>query len=254
MRVGILTAALVWLGAAPAAAVAAPVTVFAAASLTDAMEAVGEAYTEATGAEVRFSFASSSTLARQIEAGAPADMYASANQRWMDHLQAQGLIAADTRVSPIANRLVLVAPAGEAPADMTIAPGVDLARHLGEGGRLAVGDPAHVPAGLYAEEALTSLGLWETLAPRLARADDVRAALALVARGEVPLGIVYATDAAITADVEVVGTFPAESHTPITYPFAVVADADGPAVERLFAFLTGAEARAIFAGFGFETE
>jgi molybdate transport system substrate-binding protein len=237
----------------PAAAPAAP-TVFAAASLTDAMTAVGAAYTEATSEEVRFSFAASSTLARQIEAGAPAAIYASADERWVDYLAERQLIASDTRVSPIGNRLVLVAPADATVDAIALAAGVDLPALLGEGGRLAVGDPAHVPAGIYAAEALASLGLWDEMAPRLARADDVRAALALVARGEAPLGIVYATDAAVTDDVRVVGTFPPDSHTPITYPFAVVAGAEDEAVTRLFDFMTGEEALAVYARFGFAVE
>jgi molybdate transport system substrate-binding protein len=254
MRTG-LVAAAIWTATAWPAAGQEPMTVFAAASLTDAMEAVGAAYTEATGEPVRFSFASSSTLARQIEAGAPAQIYASANQRWMDYLEDRGLIAAESRVSPIGNRLVLIAPAGDDTPDVTIAPDLDLAGLLGERDRLAVGDPDHVPAGLYAREALVSLGLWEALAPRLARADDVRAALALVARGEAPVGIVYATDAAVSDDVEVLGTFPADGHRPITYPFAVVAAAEArTAVDDLFAFMTGPEARAIYARFGFEAE
>jgi len=229
-----------------------PVTVFAAASLTDAMTSIGAAWRAQGGREVRFSFAASSTLARQIEAGAPTDIFASANVRWMDHLAVRGLVDAATRVSPIANRLVLVAPAGTPGGEIAIGPGLDLAARMGPKTRLAVGDPDHVPAGLYAEQALASLGLWAELAPRLARADDVRAALALVARGETPFGIVYATDAAITPAVRVVGTFPADSHRPIVYPFAVVAGAARPAVADLFAFVTEDAALAIFEDFGFE--
>jgi molybdate transport system substrate-binding protein len=233
-------------------AAAEPVTVFAAASLTDATTAVGEAWVAAGGEPPRFSFAASSTLARQIEAGAPADIYAAADRRWMDYLAARGLIAGDTRESPIGNRLVLVATADAAVGDVAIDADLDLAAMLGEGGRLAVGDPDHVPAGRYARAALESLGLWAELAPRLARADDVRAALALVARGEAPLGIVYATDAAVSDDVAVVGTFAPSSHPPITYPFALVAGAEGEAARALFAFMTGDAARAIYARFGFE--
>jgi molybdate transport system substrate-binding protein len=227
------------------------VTVFAAASLTDALTAIAGAYEAETGDTVRLSFAASSTLARQIEAGAPAQIYASANERWMDHLEAAGLIEPASRVSPIANALVLVAPADEAPPPVTVDAAFDLAALLGPDGRLAVGDPAHVPAGLYARQALEHLGLWDDVAPRLAAAADVRAALALVDRGEAPLGIVYATDAAIADGVAVIGTFPADSHAPITYPFALVAGEATPAARAFFDHLTGPEAAATLAAAGF---
>ncbi len=235
--------------AAPARAE--PPTVFAAASLTDAMEAAGKAYEEKTGHLVRFSFASSSTLARQIEAGAPADIFASANEQWMDYLQERQLIEEDSRVSPISNGLVLIAPLDSDLSDVTVSRDTDLAAMLGDEGRLAVGDPAHVPAGIYARESLESLGLWDATEPRLARADDVRAALALVARGEAPLGIVYSTDAKIDDEVKVVGRFPADSHKPISYPFAVVKDAQGDDVDALFAFLTSEAALKIYEQYGF---
>lgn len=243
---------LLAMAAIPPARAGEPLTLFAAASLAEAMDEILAAHEAATGAPVRASYAASSTLARQIEAGAPTDIFASANVRWMDHLAVRGLVDAATRVSPIANRLVLVAPAGTPGGEIAIGPGLDLAARMGPKTRLAVGDPDHVPAGLYAEQALASLGLWAELAPRLARADDVRAALALVARGETPFGIVYATDAAITPAVRVVGTFPADSHRPIVYPFAVVAGAARPAVADLFAFVTEDAALAIFEDFGFE--
>jgi molybdate transport system substrate-binding protein len=237
--------------AAVPAARAETVTVFAAASLTDALTAIAEAYEAETGDALRLSFAASSTLARQIEAGAPAQIYASANERWMDHLETAGLIEPDSRVSPIANRLVLVATADTAPPPMTVDADLDLAGLLGPDGRLALGDPAHVPAGLYARQALEHLGLWAEVAPRLAAAADVRAALALVDRGEAPLGIVYATDAAITDGIAVVGTFPADSHDPITYPFALVAGEATPAARAFFEYLTGPEAAALLAAAGF---
>lgn len=249
----LLTLALTAIAAAAPAWAREPITVFAAASLADAMKAVGEAWQDAGGGEVRFALAASSTLARQIEAGAPAHIYASANERWMDHLEARDLLAQGTRVSPIGNRLVLVAPASAGAAAMPFGPTLDLERRLGDGGRLSVGDPAHVPAGLYARQALASLGLWEAMAPRLARADNVRAALALVERGEAPLGIVYATDARISDGVTVVGTFPAESHAPVAYPFAILAGAETPEVEALFTFMTRGAGLAVFEGFGFET-
>ncbi len=222
-----------------------PITVFAAASLTDALEAVGAAYGARTGAELRFAFASSSTLARQIEAGAPAHIYVSADERWMDDLEAQGLIEPGTRVSPIGNRLVVIA------ADEPKGAAGDIGALLNVDGRLAVGDPEHVPAGRYARDALETLEIWDDVEPRLARADNARAALALVERGEAPYGVVYATDAAVVDHIDVVSTFPADSHTPITYPFAIVAGGDGADVRDFFTFMTGDEALAIYARFGF---
>ena len=238
---------------APAGGVAArPVTVLAAASLTDALTEIGARYAAATGETVRFAFSSSSTAARQIEAGAPADIFASANLRWMDYLAEKGAIAAGTRIDLLVNRLVLVAPATAGGDPVEPVDGSAIVARLGADGRLAVGDPDHVPAGLYAKQALTALGAWPVLAPRLARADDVRAALALVARGEAPLGIVYATDAAIVAGVRIVGEFPAAAHQPIVYPFALTADAaDNPAARRFLAWLAGPEARAAFGRYGF---
>lgn len=252
----IVIAFVVALSAAPwlRPAAAETVTVFAAASLSDALEDIAARYRKATDGKVRFSFASSSTLARQIEAGAPAQILASANERWMDHLAKAGLIATETRISPIGNRLVLIAPAESAPASVEIDRSLDLAGLLGRGARLAVGDPAHVPAGLYARQALESLGQWAKLEPRLARADNVRAALALVARGETPLGIVYATDAGISDRVKVLGVFPDESHTPISYPFAILKDAATREVRALFDFITGAPGRAVFRAHGFSSD
>lgn len=235
-------------------AVAETVTVFAAASLGTALEEIAVRYREATKARVRFSFAASSTLARQIEAGAPAQIFASANQRWMDHLAKTGLIAPESRVSPIGNRLVLIAPA-DSPLDrVRIDRSLDFTGLLGRDARLAVGDPAHVPAGLYAKQALQSLGHWQRLEPRLARADNVRAALALVARGEAPLGIVYGTDAKISDNVKVLGAFPDGSHAPIAYPFAILNGAKTPEVRALFAFITGAPGRAVFRAHGFASD
>lgn len=229
-------------------------TVFGAASVTNALEDIGTAWREQGGGEVQFSFASSSVLARQIEAGAPAAIFVSANEKWMDYLDDLDLIVADTRVSPIGNRLVLIAPAGDDAADVDISEETDLAELLGEDGRLAVGNPEHVPAGIYAQEALESLGMWETLEPRLARADNVRAALGLVETGEAPLGIVYSTDAAISEGVKVIGTFPASSHKAITYPFAVMASHDTPEARELFDFMTSPQGLAIFAEYGFATD
>ncbi len=229
------------------------ITVFGAASLTDALTTIAQRYEAETGAQVRLSFASSSTLARQIESGAPAHIYGSADELWMDYLEEKGLIAADTRTSPIGNRLVLIAPAGSATGEVTIDGNLDLAGLLGPDGRLAVGDPAHVPAGIYAQPALEFLGLWQETEPRLARAENVRSALALVELGETPLGIVYGTDAALSDKVRIVGVFPEESHEPVSYPFAIVAGAANQQVRELFAYITGEQGLAVFDEYGFST-
>lgn len=238
--------------AIPAAAKAQEqLTVFAAASLTDALRALGQAWQQKGNPAPRFSFAASSGLARQIEQGAPADLFISADEPWADYLQERNLLVNATRVSPIGNSLVLISPA-DAARPVALARGTDLVALLGPQGRIATGDPAHVPVGRYAQAALTWMGQWDALAPRLARADSVRSALLLVERGEAPYGIVYGTDAAISQGVRVVGTFPAESHTPVTYPFAVTRRAEGNAQARAFlAFLTGPEARPTWERFGF---
>jgi len=228
-----------------------PPTVFAAASLTDAVETIAAAYRSRTGVTIRLAIASSSTLARQIEAGAPADIFLSANEAWMDDLAAQNLIDTTTRVNPIGNRLALIVPADRPNIASVDDPVRDLPALLGPEGRLAVGDPDHVPAGIYARQALQSLGLWQSLEFRLARTDDVRAALALVASGEAPLGIVYATDAAITENVRIVGLLPADSHDPIRYPFAVLAGRNSAPVAAFFAYLIGPDGLAVFEQFGF---
>ena len=229
----------------PAAAQRQPLTVFAAASMTDALGEIGRAYTRATGQPVRFSFASSATVARQIEAGAKADLFVSADSAWMDRLRPR--LAA--RRDLVGGRLVLVAPAASR-LRLTIRPGFALAQALGARGRLAVGDPASVPAGRYAEEALTRLGAWGQVRARLAPAQDVRGALAFVARGEAPLGVVYESDAAAEPRVRVVGVFPAASHRPIVYPAAVVRGA-GVGAARFYRYLGGPEARAIFRRYRF---
>ncbi|MGG5817402.1 molybdate ABC transporter substrate-binding protein [Falsiroseomonas sp. HW251] len=244
--------ALVALGAAlPAAARAqAPLTVFAAASLTDALRALAHDWAERGNPAPRLSFAASSALARQIEQGAPADLFLSADEPWMDYVQSRGLIVEATRVSPIGNALVLVAPAGTT-GSVDLARGTDLAALLGNR-RLATGDPAHVPVGRYAQAALEWMGQWNAIAPRLARAENVRAALLLVERGEAPFGIVYATDAAASPGVRIAGTFPAESHPPITYPFALTRRAAGNAQARGFlAHITGDAAAPTWQRFGF---
>jgi molybdate transport system substrate-binding protein len=239
-----------FLGATAAAAESRPpLLVFAAASLTSALQELGPVYARESGRPVKFSFAASSALARQIESGAKADVFFAADTDWMDYLQARELIDASTRVKLLGNRLVLIAPANSA-LQLKIAPGFALAAALGRGGRLSTGDPDSVPVGKYARSALTSLGVWNQVADRLVRADNVRTALVFVERGEVPLGIVYATDAAIDPGVRVVDTFPATSHRPIVYPIALTATADADAA-RFIAFLRGPAARAVFERYGF---
>jgi molybdate transport system substrate-binding protein len=237
----------------PLSARAQELTVFAAASLTDSLKDISGLWTEAGHKPLRMSFASSSTLARQIEQGAPVNVFASADLKWMDYLAEKQLIAADTRKNLLGNELVLVVEAAK-PVQVTIKPGFGLAALLGANGRLATGDPKHVPVGIYAEQALKSLGLWDAIQPRLARTEDVRAALLLVERGEAPAGIVYATDAAVSKGVMVAGVFPAGSHDPVVYPFAVTKAGDNPEARALLAFLAGPQARAVFVRRGFKVE
>lgn len=223
-----------------------PITVFAAASLTDSLKAVAEAYKAKTGISVTLSFGASSTLARQIEQGAKADIFFSADSAWMDYLQSKSLIA--RRKDMLGNQLVLVA-GPEASPPPRIAPHFDLAGALG-GRRLAVADPASVPAGKYAKAALTSLGVWDQLASKLAPAENVRVALEYVARGEAPYGIVYATDAKVTPNVWVVGVFPESTHAPIIYPAAMIKTAS-PSAKAFLSFLGSKGAGAIFQKAGF---
>jgi molybdate transport system substrate-binding protein len=224
------------------------VLVFAAASLQTALDTLTAPARHATGITMRVSYAASSALARQIENGASADLLVSADLDWMDYLEARGLIRPGTRVTLLGNRLVLIAPR-DRPIALTIAPGFPIARALGDS-RLALADPEAVPAGRYARAALTSLGVWASVAGRIAAAENVRAALRLVALGEAPLGIVYHTDAIAEPAVSVLGTFPESSHPPIVYPAALTSTA-GPAAARLLEFLRGAEARHVFVEQGF---
>jgi len=237
----------------PLVARAQELTVFAAASLTDAMKDISAQWTQDGHPALRMSFGSSSTLARQIEQGAPANLFASADQKWMDYLAEKQLIVADTRKDLLGNDLVLVV-AADKPQHVTIGPGFDLLGMLGPNGRIATGDPAHVPVGIYAEQALRKLGIWDAVSPRLARADDVRSALLLVERGEAPVGIVYATDAAVSKGVMVAGVFPADSHDPVSYPFAVTRSSDTPEARALMAYLAGPQAREVFLKRGFKVE
>jgi len=241
---------LTWFGSASVAADAdkPPITVFAAASLTNALQELGDGFTKETSIPVRFSFAASSALARQIENGAPADVFFSADVEWMDYLQARNLIQRDTRHDVLGNRLVLVAPA-DGKIDLKIAPRFPLAKALGTG-RLATGDPDSVPVGRYAREALTTLGVWNEVSDRMVRADSVRSALAFVDRGEALLGIVYETDALIDKRVRVVDVFPENSHLPIIYPIALTRAAK-PNAARFVAYIRGPAGDASFKAYGF---
>jgi len=227
---------------------AADVTVFAAASLSDALQQVGDAYKQETGKSVVFSFAASSALARQIEASSGADLFISADTDWMDYLDSRSLIARASRIDLLGNRLVLIAPSDSKIA-LAIAPHFDLAGALGNG-RLALADPTGVPAGKYAKAALTSLGVWQAIEDKVVPAENVRVALAYVARGEAPLGIVYATDAQAEARVRIVGVFPEDSYPRIVYPAALTKDAKLEA-RAFLAYLSGARAKAIFEKMGF---
>jgi len=232
----------------PVVAAGRAVTIFAAASLTNAVQELAGDFTKATGVAVKTSFAASSALARQIDSGAPADLFFSADREWMDYLQAHGLIRAGTRRDLVGNSLVLIAPA-DSRIHLAIAPHFALGAALGDG-RLAIGDPDSVPIGRYGRAALTSLGVWNDVAGRLAPVDNVRMALAYVARGEAPLGIVYRTDALIEKKVRIVGEFPAATHPPIVYPIALTAAANAEA-RRFLDYLAGSAGDAVFAKYGF---
>jgi molybdate transport system substrate-binding protein len=231
-----------------ARAVAADLTVFAAASLKNALDAVAAGYERETGQRVAISYAASSALAKQIEQGAPADLFVSADLEWMDYLQERGLVRPQTRRNLVGNRLVLVAPA-DRPSPVSLSPG-SLAAALGPG-RLAIASVAAVPAGKYGKAALENLGLWSEVAGRLAQAENVRAALAFVARGEAPLGIVYETDARAEPDVTVVARFPETSHPAIVYPVAITAASQSPHANAFLDALRSPRHAAIFAREGF---
>lgn len=226
------------------------ITVFAAASLTNAMQEIATQYQEKSGVEIVSSFASSSTLARQIEQGAPADLFISADQQWMDYAVDKKSVVDNTRYTLLGNDLVLVAPKSDSAKAVTINAQTDW-KSLLKGERLAVGDPDHVPAGIYAKEALQKLGVWDTVSPLLAPANNVRAALALVERNESPYGIVYGSDAVASDKVQVVGRFPEDSHKPVEYPMAVVKEHQNATVEAFYTYLQGPDAAAVFKQYGF---
>jgi molybdate transport system substrate-binding protein len=234
----------------PVAAQPEPVTVFAAASLKNALEDAAKPFTASTGIQVRFSFAASSALARQIESGAPADLFASADLEWMDHLQQRNLIRTNTRVDLLGNRLVVIAPADSPLRELTFTP--EAIKQAAGNGRIATGEVTSVPAGRYAKAALERLGLWSEVQPRLAQSENVRAALLFVSRGEAPLGIVYETDAKADPKVRIVAAFPADSHPAIVYPFAVAVGArQAEAAGRLLTYLQSPQARSAFEAQGF---
>jgi molybdate transport system substrate-binding protein len=226
------------------------VVVFAAASLKTALDDAAARWTAQTGAPVTTVYAGTASLARQIAQGAPADLFVSANIAWMDALQRDGLIDPASRRDLFRNRLALVAATGAA-TPTAVAPGLDLPAMLG-GGRMAMAFVDAVPAGIYGKTALETLGLWDAVADRVAQTDSVRAALALVARGAAPLGVVYATDAAAEPRVTLVGLFPEVSHPPIVYPAAATPRA-GAQARAMLEFLSGPQGRAVFAAHGFLT-
>jgi molybdate transport system substrate-binding protein len=218
--------------------------VFAAASLKNALDDANAAWQRETGKRAMISYAASSALARQIEQGAPADIFVSADLDWMTYLEQRDLIRKDTRANLLGNRIVLIAPRTSS-VSVKIGPGLDLARLLGSG-RLAMADTSAVPAGKYAKASLEALGIWNSVREKVAQAENVRAALLLVSRGEAPLGIVYQTDAAADPNVRIVDAFPADSHPPIVYPVALTASSASPDAAAFLAFIRSAKARPIF--------
>jgi molybdate transport system substrate-binding protein len=221
--------------------------IFAAASTSEIVTAAIAGYKEGP---VRASYASSGALARQIDSGAPADIYLSANQKWVDWLEKRGRIKRSQRASLLGNQLVMIAPTGTK-LNLKIGPGFPLATALGDG-RLAIADPAHVPAGQYAQQALKNLGVWDELSRRAARAPNVRAVLALVERGEAAAGIVYRTDAIRSIRVRMVDSFPADSHARIVYTLALIAPGTDKAAQALFVYLKSSRVQSIYRRFGFE--
>lgn len=241
---------LAWPVAAQSAAAQESVTVFAAASLKNALDDVDAAFSKATGTKVTASYAATSALAKQIEQGAPADIFISADLKWMDYALQHKLVKEETRVDLLGNRLVLIAPKDSKLDHVTISNGFDIAKLAGDG-RIAVADTTAVPAGRYAKAALENLGAWKATEPKLAQAENVRATLVFVARGETPIGIVYATDAKIEPNVKIVGVFPDGAYPPVTYPVAQTAASNNPNAARYLSFLRSNTAKAIFEKYGF---
>jgi molybdate transport system substrate-binding protein len=258
-RIAVLLRKVPWAAFAVLLAVAVPlrpapaqektVTVFAAASMKNSLDDVDTAYTKQSGVKVVASYDASSALMKQIEGGAPADVFISADLNWMDYGSQKKLINDATRVNLLGNKLVLIAPKDSKIDNVTIGPGFDLAKLAGDG-RVATGDVKAVPVGLYAKAALEKLGAWAAVEPKMAMTANVRAALVLVARGEAPLGIVYSTDAKVEPGVKIVGTFPDDTHPPIIYPVAATVNAKPDATPYL-AFLRSQAAKTIFENYGF---
>jgi len=247
--IGLIAAMGLGLFGQPAVAQKRDVLVFAAASLKDALDDIDAQYQRETGKHIRVSLAASSTLAKQIENGAPADIFISADLDWMDYLAQRKLIKASTRKNLLGNKLVLIAPR-DSTVQVKIQPGFPLAQALA-GGKLSMADTAAVPCGKYGKASLEKLGVWPSVAGQVVQAENVRAALALVARKEAPLGIVYQTDAAADSNVKVVGFFPADTHPPIIYPIALTADSTNPDAAAFLAYLESAKARPLFEKQGF---
>lgn len=229
-------------------------TLFAAASTTNAVTEVVKLYKAQGLGNIKTSFASSSTLAKQIANGAPADIYLSANKKWMDYLEQKGVIQTKTRFDLLGNRIALIVPVQSPVQNIDIKLGLDILSFLGKDGRVAIGDPAHVPAGIYGKQALETLDLWEKINNRIAPMKDVRAALVMVERAETPLGIVYTTDAAVSKKVRIGGVFPPESHPSIVYPIAIISGGKFDAGISFLNFLKTQDARAVFSKYGFEVK
>jgi molybdate transport system substrate-binding protein len=253
LALGLLAA---FLGAPEKAAAQAPtppaaptLTVFAAASLKDALDDLNALFADRTKIKVVASYAASSALAKQLENGAPADIFISADTEWMDYAAQKKMVQPNTRFNLLGNRLVLIAPKDSAQGDVTIGKDFDLAKLAGDG-RIATGDAQAVPAGKYAKAALEKLGAWKAAESKLAMTENVRAALVLVARGEAPLGIVYETDAKVEPAVKVIGKFPADSHPAVIYPAAMTAAAK-PEAKRYLDFLRGPTGQVAFQHYGF---
>jgi len=238
------------LSPSPSGAESAPVVVFAAASLKNALDEIAAGWTAKSGVAVKTSYAASSALAKQIEEGAPADLFIAADLDWMDYVEKKNLVKVGTRDNLLGNSIVLVAAKDWTKGAIKIEPSFPLESLLGDG-RLAMANIAAVPAGKYGKAALDKLGVWNSVANKLAEAENVRAALALVARGEAPLGIVYRTDAAAEPGVKIVGTFPEDSHPPIVYPLALLMNSKTAYAEEFLRYLAGPEARAAFEKNGF---
>jgi molybdate transport system substrate-binding protein len=255
---GLALALSLALGVCEGPARADEVTVFAAASTTSALEDLAERYMAAGGERVRTVFAASSTLAKQIAQGAPADLFLSANPAWMDYLVERGTVEPESRVDLLGNRLVLIVPrndgaAGDDLGELGAAKLADVLPAEGPSDKpVAMADPAHVPAGLYGKAALEALGLWQRLAGQAVRTANVRAALALVDRGEAAAAVVYATDAAFSPQVRIAGRFPDGSHPPIVYPLAMIAGRTSDAVARFYGYLLSEEAAEVFRAHGFQ--